>query len=54
MSPRSELVTVEFLHNSGLSCPTPVIFGKVTEKNKEMASSLWKRSHLVMGAPKTS
>lgn len=32
MSPRSELVTVGFLHNSGLLRPAQVVFGKVTEK----------------------
>lgn len=33
MSPRFlELVTVDFLHNSGLLRLTQVIFGKVTEK----------------------
>lgn len=43
---------VGFLRNSGLLHRTQVIFGKVTEKNKETVSSLWERSRLVMGEPK--
>lgn len=35
MSPGSEPVTVRVLHNSGVSRPTQVIFGKVTEKIRE-------------------